>query len=330
MTKNVITRSSLVAVSVLLATSASAEIKVNDNLSFAGYLVGSTTITDRDTASTLSTMDMDAMKLTTLAKFAPVSATLSLWSGADANPVFLDAFVSYDAGDGVTVTGGKFLSWLGYEAFDAINMTQITYAWNTVPGSFSFIGIPAYHSGVKIEKSTEKVTGGFAVLDSNNYSTPVYKGDGLLSNGLGFEAYANIKSGGFTTFIGAAYDKDTAADVATYSGNIWVQYVEGANTFAAELSYATSDPKVGTSVDTMFWQLFAKHAFSEKYALSGRIAGGVSDTTPNDTEYMKYTVAPAWTLTANLDVVAELSYVTYDGVGYDDAIFAGLQARFKF
>lgn len=330
MTKNVIQLGGLATAAVILASSASAEIKVNDNLSFGGYLVGSATITDLDNASTSSTMDMDAMKLITVAKFAPVTGTLSLWSGANADPVFLDAHVAYDAGNGVTITGGKFLSWLGYEAFDPVNMTQITYGWNTVPGGVAFIGIPAYHTGVKIETSGEGYTAGFAVLDSNNYLTPVYKGDGRLDHGAGFEAYTTFKSGNFTTFVGAAYDKDDLADLATMSGDIWVQYAAGANTFAFEFCYATLDPKTGSSTDSYFWLFFAKHVFSEKFALSGRVSGGVGDATPADVEFIKGTIAPAWTITPNLEIVGELSYVTYDGLGYDNGVFAGLQARFKF
>jgi hypothetical protein len=330
MTKNVIQLGGLATDAVLLASSASAEIKVNDNLSFSGYIVGSATITDLDTASTTSTMDMDAMKFTTMAKFAPVTGTLSFYSGADSDPIFLDAYASYDAGNGVTITGGKFLSWLGYEAFDPINMTQISYGWNTLPGGFAVIGIPAYHTGLKIETSGEGYNAGFAVLDSNRYDTPYYKGDGRLDHGAGFEAYTTIKSGNFTTFLGAAYDKDDLGDKATYSGDIWIQYSAGANTFAVEGSYATIDPKTGEAADSYFWLLFAKHVFSDKFALSGRLAGGLAESTPDDAEYTKVTIAPAWTLTANLEIVGELSYVTFDGVGYDDGVFAGLQARFKF
>ncbi|MBC8064730.1 MAG: outer membrane beta-barrel protein [Chlorobia bacterium] len=330
MTKHVIPLGGITAAAVILATSASAEIKVNDNLAFSGYIVGSATMADLDTSTTSSTLDVDAMKLTTVAKFAPVTGTLSLYSSSDDKPVFLDAFATYDAGNGLTITGGKFLSWLGYEAFDPVNMTQITYGWNTLPGGMSVIGIPAYHSGVKIESTGDGYTAGFAVLDSNNYLTPYYKGDGHLDHGAGFEAYTTFKSGNFTTFIGAAYDKDDWVDLATYSGDIWVQYSAGSNTFAAELCYANQDPKTGDNTASYFWLLFAKHVFSDKFALSGRVAGGNADGTPADAEYLKGTIAPAWTITPNLEIVGEVSYTTFDGLGYDDGLFAGLQARFKF
>ncbi|MGC4072246.1 MAG: outer membrane beta-barrel protein [Nibricoccus sp.] len=330
MTKHVIPLGGITAAAVILASSASAEIKVNDNFAVAGYIVGSATLTDLDKATTNSTMDVDAMKLVSTAKFEKVSGTLSLFSGSSDDPVFLDAYATYDAGNGVTITGGKFLSWLGYEAFDPINMTQITYAWNTVPGGMSVIGIPAYHSGLKVETTSEGYSAGFAVLDSNNYLTPYYKGDGHLDHGAGFEAYAKFTSGKFTTFLGAAYDKDDWADLATYSGNLWIQYVDGANTFAVEGSYANLEPKIGDTTASYFWQLFARHAFSDKFALSGRVAGGVAESKPTDDEYLKLTVAPAWTITPNLEIVGEISYTTFDGTGYDDGLFGGLQARFKF
>ena len=40
----------------------------------------------------------------------------------------LDAYATYDAGNGVTVTAGKFLSYKGYESFYAGSMDQISYA----------------------------------------------------------------------------------------------------------------------------------------------------------------------------------------------------------
>jgi hypothetical protein len=168
------------AVTTLGLSPARAEIKLNENFSVSGYVVGSATYADLngnddfevgDTSS--STMDMDAMKLSGTAKFAPGSGTLSLWSGADDKAVFLDAYFTYDMGGGTTVTAGKFLSWLGYEAFDPVNMSTYTYGWQSLPGALSIRGIPAYHTGVKIENSTDSGAFGVAVLDSNNYVTPV-------------------------------------------------------------------------------------------------------------------------------------------------------------
>ena len=58
-----------------------------------------------------------------------------------------------DKGGGFTVTGGNFLSYMGYEAFDIPNMDQITY------GSTIF-AISGYHSGVKVDYSDANVGSG--------------------------------------------------------------------------------------------------------------------------------------------------------------------------
>ena len=51
-----------------------------------------------------------------------------------------------DVGGGTSVTAGKFLSYLGYEAFDIPNMTQVSYA------NGDFLGaIPGYHTGVRVD-----------------------------------------------------------------------------------------------------------------------------------------------------------------------------------
>ena len=85
----------------------------------------------------------------------------------------LDAYATVDVGGGSTITAGKFLSYLGYEAFDIVNMSQISYA------NGDFLGpIPGYHSGVKWDYSDKETGFGLALLDSV-YSGPNYlKGDG--------------------------------------------------------------------------------------------------------------------------------------------------------
>lgn len=304
-----------------------AEIKVNDNLGVSGYVVGSARYAKASPGDDNSTLDIDAYKLAAHGKFAPVTGTISFFGFASDDPVLLDAYATYDLGDGASITAGKFLSWMGYEAFDWTNTTQISYGWEGSPGAGNIAApnIPAYHSGVKIEKSGESFAYGIAVLDSL-YGPTYYKGDGDLNNGIGAEAYYTYKSDATTAFFSLGYGKDKTANADFVTADIWLQHVMGDTTLAAEFSYSEAD--VG-SVDSepYFWLLFIKQAISPKVALVGRVSGG---EVLSGERMTKFTFAPLFTITPNLEVSTEYSYTDYKDHTVDKGHFLGAQMRFKF
>jgi hypothetical protein len=369
MTKRFSQLAGLAALALAVAGPAFADIKVNDNLAFSGYIVGLADSKSVDQQESSASMDLQATKLLAKMNFAPVSGALSFYSGPNNDPVVLDAYFTYDLGKGTTVTGGKFLSWLGYEAFDPVNMITITYAWQTP-------GIPGYHSGVKIETSSDSFAAGVAVLDSNDsalsygpYNGNVIKGDGDMDNGLGAEAYISFKTSALTSFLGLAYnqyeDDNNTVSIDSFkeksmSIDFWTQYVTGKWTFAGEYAYWTSEYTTRTlatpsvvleddSDNAYFYGVWAKFAASDKLALVGRYAAGRNDASDLygriglKPEYTKATFSPIFTLTANLEIVAEATFTKYDeyyetfvapgsrfNVAIDDATYFGVQARFKF
>src|SRR5688500_11071232 len=120
------------AVSLAASLTAFADVKVNANFSVNGYAVGSWTTTDPDVGSRNETFfkngtlfgATDAVIAGVLGKSGPVSAyasSLYLPAAGSTNEAgLLDAYATFDAGNGLTITGGKYLSYLGYEAFDAV------------------------------------------------------------------------------------------------------------------------------------------------------------------------------------------------------------------
>ena len=88
----------------------------------------------------------DAVKASLTGTFKPVTTVISGYypdsSSGKKRVALLDAYATLDLGQGYSVTGGNFLSYLGYEAFDPVNMTQITYG---APTSGPLFAIPAYH-----------------------------------------------------------------------------------------------------------------------------------------------------------------------------------------
>lgn len=340
------------AISLAATASAFADIKLNDNFSVGGYVVGEANYNESKPTTGLKTstskLDGDAYKLWSSVTFSPVTGTVSLYAGQAGEPVILDAYATYDVGGGTKITAGKFLSWMGYEAFDPINMTQVTYGWATAQG-FSVANIPAYHSGVKIETGNDNYTVGVAVLDSvdpSPYSKlGIDKGDGDLKNGPGFEAYYTYKGvKNLTLFAGATYEHNTGAsgaitgnygnDYTASAVDLWAQYVMGDTTYAAEYSYRLDDNKHGAyDVGSTFFLAEVQQAIDKKWAVTARVSWiGKDNKAPSvvDPSATTFTVAPALTLTGNLSVVFEYSYSKYKDYSLKSGNFVAAQARFKF
>lgn len=248
--------------------------------------------------------------------YSPVPNTSTFGGGQDAG--ILDAYVSYTTGE-FKFTAGKYLSWLGYEAFDTVNMTQLTYA-NAGVGA-----IPAYHTGVKVDYTTDTIGAGFGISDSiRGGKDGFWGGDGEFSDSVGFEGYVVYKGiDKLTVWSGFGYEwnDDVAfagADWQTY--DIWASYeLTDKLTVAAEIAY--HDNRVTEGVQGL---AFAKYAFTDKFSMVGRF--GIDEVNTGGTDNYKYTVSPTYVINEHLLVRAELSYS--DNV--NDALFSGVQALLTF
>lgn len=320
MTKHTTKLAGLAASLLALVATASADVKVNENISVNGYAVGAYTYTDWDNGHTDTWLDsgansVDAVKLGALFTYQSISAYGSVLylPGADDEAGLLDAYVTYDTGVGLKLTGGKFLSYLGFEAFDAINMTQLSYGLVT--------GIPAYHTGAKIDYSSGPVSFGVAVVDSIFPTQRFIEGDREYSDDIGVEAmisYTGIDK--LTLFAGiATEDTDGAEDLFVF--DFWASYaLTDKVTIAGEYAHY----KDNADGKTNSWLAFASYAFNDNWSIIGRISGADYDGGGDD---MKYTVAPTYTINDNLAVRAEFSIGEGDSGDYT---FTGVQAVFKF
>ncbi len=325
MTKQTLRRAGGAAALLALVVAASADVKLHDNFSVGGYAVGSYQYTKWDGAPASDHFDTDAVKTLFTASFKPVTGVVSLFypgtSGSDVT--VLDAYATYDLGAGYSVTAGKFLSYLGYEAFDPVNMTQITYGAPTVGSMFS---IPAYHSGVRLDYSAGANSWGLALLDSVYSPTSVFKGDGELIHNGGFEGYYKYSADGLVVWAGFAYDtKGGFQPHSVLTLDLWAQYNVTKEIFIAG-EVANTDGGVGKKGTSWLAELGYTPAGPVSWIV--RISGDVPDDTVAASKYVQYTVCPTYKLTDNLSVRAEYSYYDYDVGGSKN--FVGVQALFKF
>ena len=311
---------------IAAAAPAIADVKLNDTFTTSGYVVGSYQYDQPKGTTSTDKFDLDAAKFLLSANLKPVTGTISFYHapGAPDNLTVLDAYATYDAGGGVSVTGGKFLSYLGYEAFDIPNMTQISYA------NGKFLGpIPGYHEGVRIDYADAEQSAGVALVDSVYSGSYYLKGDGELKHNAGFEAFYSYKGiKDLTIWAGAAYDTNGNVvhkdhDILTL--DLWSQYQVTKEAYiAGEIVH--KDGGLGDKGDD--WLAELGYTFTDKVSSVFRIGGEHVDN--NGPIAVKYTVSPTYTLTPNLSVRAEYSYTAYTRYTSKSENFIGVQGIFKF
>jgi Putative beta-barrel porin-2, OmpL-like. bbp2 len=344
-----------------LAATAFADIKLNDNLTVNGWATGSYQYTKYSPGTSSDSFNVDAAEfsavVTPVVK-GPVTATFSLYfrpageggvSPGGSELTLLDAYVTYDAGNGVTFTAGKFLSYLGYESFYLINDNMITLA------NQQFLApIPGYHEGIRMDYTPNKTsTLGIALVDSL-FQKPGYaatQGDGEFKHSGAFEAYWQYTGvDGLTLWTGLGYSSkvkpgtDTSGvldpsghTVAVY--DLWASYAfsDKKSTLALEEIY--KDGGIGNKGSN--WLIYFQYAFSEKgYIWLGVSGEDVSSFSTSDGEegfidvsgpkYTKYSVSPTWVITPNLSFRLQYSYTKYNNFSANDANFIGAQVLFKF
>jgi hypothetical protein len=332
-------RHNIAAVLTLAASAtAFADIKVNDNLMINGYAAGAYeyqkvkgfAATDSLFDGTKDTPSADAVLTAFNFTFKPVTGTLSLYYVPNLRTnelTVLDAYATYDVGGGTSFTVGKFLSYMGYEAFHTASMSQITYS----PVTIGTLGaIAAYHSGVRVDYGDKEVSYGFAVLDSEFSPNGFAKGDGELVHNAGFEAFVKY-TGVADLTLWAGIGHDTKGGFQAHQVTVldfWAEYkLTKEATVAAEFS--TKDG--GEFAKGSTWLAYLNYAIDAKFSTVFRVGGeSLSGKTKTiGRNFTQYTVGPAFKASENLTLRAEYSFYDFKGPGGDRNLL-GLQAVFKF
>ena len=336
-----------------LAATASADIKLNDNFSVGGYIAGSYEYDSKAGAAkngadsifdaSKGTPSANAVKTTFTASFKPVTAVISLFyqpglastNSTNQDMTVLDAYVVTDLGDGYTVKAGKYLTPLGYEAFDPSNMAQITYGAPTVG---TLAAIPGYHTGVEGDYSDKDIGAGLGLVDSVYSNNGPLRGDGELRHNAGIEGYATYKAiTDLTLWAGFAWDSKGSFETHdVYVVDVWAQYqLTKADQVAAEfVAKDGGDSLSGPSTPSKGYDylVFENHTWTDKvstvFRFSGESLSGNTKKATGNPNYQQYTFSPSYKINANFLVRAEYSFYSYAGGSSKN--FVGLQGLFTF
>jgi len=329
----------------VLAVSASAEVKLNENLSVDGYATGAARVTEGTVGSNqaqienLGRLDNSA-KIALNGKYDAYTAKVSglLLNGdqqSDTNGRtghnfgLLDAYVSYTK-DEFVVTGGKYLGWLGYESFDSPNNAFISYSSATYSSP--------YATGAKVEYITKAFSTGVSARDTQfvdtlNDKSEFFKGDDNFGKDLGYEAYflytgvekLKVFAGMGTQSVRGYADDSSSETINTY--DVWASYdLTSKLTLVAE--YASIEDVVEQS-----WNVLANYAFTADFSSAVRVTGsqgfqGGRAAANNDT--FGYGVASTYVLHKNFSLKAEVTKTENNKVDTSDVFSYALQGVLKF
>ncbi len=227
----------------------------------------------------------------------PVSASVDIdFGGNNAAPDNLEeAIVTYDFGNGLSVTAGKMLSYLGFEAYDPTNMYQYSYAYDGPDASGQDI-YDAYATGASVDYGTDMFSIGIWSSLANSPD---------LEYALAFTGVENLT----VKAIYADYGKDSTAGGTKAKSTYWASYQLGKLLLAAELAEAEASTAAGTDLEGML--LMANYGITDKVGLTLRYSEFESTTgSTKDFDIEKITISPSYVFNDNFSGLVE--YSTYD------------------
>ena len=217
-------------------------------------------------------------------------------------PVELEqAFITYDTGEGLVLTMGKFLSCTGFEAAEPTGMYQYSYSATLVYGG--------YQNGVAASYGSDMFGLYGAVVSSVwDGSETDFSGDG---SDVGFEAQVALMPVEGVTAKAALAKEDEQTLI-----NVWGMLETGPLTVAAEVN-SMSD--WGGYESGLGYLGMVNYGLSDQVGVTARysaiawtpIGGGA------DAETSEITIAPSFAVSDNWGLVAELKMLT---VGDADAV----------
>jgi hypothetical protein len=285
------------AFSLSLVGLARAEISVTDSLSVEGFIdmslfVGEDADGDRTINSALDQMELDFNL-----DFGEVTARIDI--GSQSTVVETEqAYVSYAPEDmsdiGLTITVGRFLSTLGWEAAEPTGLYQYSVS--------AGIPYPGYQNGVSVRVSPSDKVGVYVAampsawdVTETDWETPSVEGQVSLMP----TAEVTAKVGFAAEDMGDEYKSEL---------NAWASYAKDALTLAVEVDVLSNwaVDADGTETESALHYLgMANYGLTDKIAVTGRYSAFDGDITGMNSEFA---VSPSYVISDNWGVLAEVRY----------------------
>ncbi len=276
---------------------ATAQMELSENFKVTGFIDMSVLSDDGELGMALDQLELDFM--VDLGEGLGVQADIQ--GNAQGNAELEEAFLSYDAGDGLSLVAGKYLSVSGWETAEPTGLYQYSTSATLVYGG--------YQNGVGVNYSTDK----FGLFGS--VVTSVWDGTDTSLEELGFEAQLTVKPvEQITAKIAYLYE-----DMGGFSQglvNAWAAYFGGPLTLAAEVNLLNNWGADGNGGLGLLGMI--NYGISDKIGITGRFSSLDVDNAPETIS--EFTISPSYAVTENWGLIAEAKFIS-DGAG-DPAQFA--------
>jgi len=284
-----------------MVASASA-VKINNNLSINGFLDGAYKLTDTD-GDDAQQLQSDEAELNFILSNGPVSGALNLDShkiGGAADFDIEQAHFTYDLGNGVSLTFGRYGSSLGFEREDPAGL--YTYSRAYVSANIGDVDSAAVE-GLTVAYAADQ----FSLAAS--FENP--RGQDMENNDLDLELSVSY-TGIADTVIGGGFffDNEAAANAADEENilNIHASRSFGKLLVAAEYTEFQTD-----AADRDAFLVLLDYDYTDKIGVALRFSNEEgADDGDTQGDYEKITIAPNYAITDNLGAILEFSDVEFD------------------
>ena len=273
--------------------SASAEIKLNDNLAISGFLDMSTVTTMGDETET--SLSFDQFEMDFHLNYGSVTGQVDIDSTDPDQGIKLEqGFVTYTAPKdmlpGVSITAGRFLSSLGFEAAEPTGLYQYSFSEG--------IPYPGYQNGVAVNVKPMKEAGLYVAFLSS-----VWDANETDAGTPGIEAQLALTPiEQITAKVG--YALDAMDDYTQTELNAWLSFAQGPLTLAGEIDLLGNWGEEGNSGMHFLGMANVSLAdiISAPVGVTLRFSGITTDNEDTSTEF---TFSPSYSATDNWLLLAE-------------------------
>jgi len=206
-----------------------------------------------------------------------------------------EAVLTYTISDSLSVSVGRMLSYLGFEAYDAPNMYQFSYAYDyaTEGGQDIYDG---YADGFSIDYATDLFSVGvwtdFAEKPSFEYA-------------LAFTGIENLTA----KAIFAEYGGD-ADDIMTLWASYQLDKLLLAVEFATDEKNAVAAAPTILDYDVDAFMIMGNYSVTDSFAITARYSQADYTYGSDSIDVDKFTISPSYSFTDNFSGLIE--YSTYD------------------
>ena len=299
-------KNKLLAIMAVFGMVASASaVKINNNLSINGFIDGSYKLVDSDTAADNDQgLDADEAEINFVLSNGPVSGLIAIDSARprtdDLN--IEQAHFTYDLGNGVSLTFGRYGSALGFEREDPAGLYTFSRAYSTAAANLGNIDNGNAVEGVTISYAADQFS--LAASFENGRGANLESNDLDLELSLSYTGIADTVIGG-----GFFFDNESAGTEEVNVVNIHASRSFGKLLLGAE--YTQLQSSVAATGDRDAYMVLADYDYTDKIGVAVRLS---KEEVATNNDYEKITIAPNYSFTDNLGAILEFSDVESNNV----------------